>query len=95
MISFPCLKCTEAVILGITGYTHPFPVCLVPIPLLDILLSPQMQLLLLLSGYLPMHFQMLKHNQVCMALLRIVYDCPCDLPAQFYVQAFCISPSSP
>ena len=77
------------------GYMHPFPVCLVPTPLLDILLSPQMQLLLLLSGYLPMHFQVLKDYHVCMALLRIVYDCPCDLPAQVYVQAFRISPSSP
>ena len=62
------------------GYTHPFPVCLMLTAFLDIPLSPQMQLLFLISRYLSLHLQLLEYDNVRMVFFCISADCPGDLP---------------
>jgi len=62
--------------------------------LLDIPFSPQMQFLFLFPGYLSFCLQVFENNYICMVLFCIFCDCSCNLPSQFYVQAFCISPSA-
>ena len=54
------IPCTDS------GYPHPFPVCLMFTTLLDISFSPQVQFLLFLSRYLPLHLQILEHDHICM-----------------------------
>ena len=61
---------------------------------LDIPFPPQMQLLFLSSRYLSFCLQVFENNYICMVLFCIFCDCSCNLPSQFYVQAFCISPSA-
>ena len=48
----------------ILDITHPFPVCLMLTAFLDIPLSPQMQLLFLISRYLSLHLQILEYDNV-------------------------------
>jgi len=53
-----------------------------------------MQFLFLFPGYLSFCLQVFENNYICMVLFCIFCDCSCNLPSQFYVQAFCISPSA-
>ena len=76
------------------GYPHPFPVCLMFTTLLDISFSPQVQFLLFLSRYLPLHLQILEHDHICMVFFRISYNRTCNLFAQFCIQTFRICSSS-
>ena len=61
-------------------YTHPFPVCLMLTAFPDIPLSPQMQLLFLISRYLSLHLQILEYDNVRIVFFCISADCPGDLP---------------
>ena len=45
---------------------------------LDIPLSPQVQFLFFLSGYLSLHFQILEYDHICMVLFCIFYDRTCN-----------------
>ena len=75
-------------------YPHPISMCLMFTAFLDIPFSPQMQFLFLFPGYLSFCLQVFEDNYICTVLFGIFCDCSCNLPAQFYVQAFCIRPSA-
>ena len=84
-----CIPCTDS------GYAHSFSVCLMFTTLLDIPFSPQMQFLLFLSRYLPLHLQILEHDHIRMVFFGIFYDRTCNFSSHLCIQTFRICPSSP
>ena len=101
MVSWITDNCSGSIIRKPAGipctdprYPHSVSVCLMFTAFLDIPFSPQMQFLFLFPGYLSFYIQVLEDNYICMVLFCIFCNCSCNLPVQFYIQAFCISPSA-